>query len=354
MPGKKQAHLEIGIVAVLLVVFSQPMTYAQTRNTDNLIIVTLDGFRWQELFNGADPALGTRDQVTGELSTIDSFYSGSPEARRSRLLPFIWNTIGTHGQLYGNRKYKNFVNCSNPHWFSYPGYSEMFTGHVDQKLRSNAKKVNRNANVLEFIHQQKDFHNKVAVFSTWDVMPFILRTEKTGIKSNHPMDVDCSNEYDDTKTLDAAFAYLKEQQPRVLYISLDETDAYAHRGDYRAYLQAAHNDDARLLELWDWIQTNPVYENRTTLVITTDHGRGANPFGSWKHHGRFSPGSGQIWFAVIGPDTLPVGEMQMPGEYFQKQLAKTLAGFLGLEYTTGVAIGDRIHPMMPGYFFSVR
>ena len=224
----------------------------------------------------------------------------------------------------------------------------MFTGHVDLKVRSNAKKVNRNANVLEFIHQQDDFHNRVAIFSTWDVMPFILRTEKSGIKSNHSMDLNSSTESSDANTFDTAFEYLIEKHPRVLYISLDETDAYAHRGDYRAYLEAAHTDDARLLKLWNWIQTHPTYKDRTTLLITTDHGRGSDPFGSWKHHGRFSPGSGQIWFAVIGPDTLPVGEMQMPDKYFQRQLAKTLAGFLGLNYTAGLPIGDRIHPMMAG------
>jgi hypothetical protein len=32
------------------------VAFAQLR-TDNVIIVTLDGFRWQELFSGADPTM---------------------------------------------------------------------------------------------------------------------------------------------------------------------------------------------------------------------------------------------------------------------------------------------------------
>jgi len=43
-----------------------------------------------------------------------------------------------------------------------------------------------------------------------------------------------------------AVEYLKEKKPRILYLSLGETDDWAHEGKYREYLDAAHRVDSYL------------------------------------------------------------------------------------------------------------
>ena len=53
-------------------------------------------------------------------------------------------------------------------------------------------------------------------------------------------------------------------------------------------------------EIWDFVQSSPHYQDKTTMIITTDHGRGLKR--KWRHHGSKFKHSDQVWFAIIGPD----------------------------------------------------
>jgi hypothetical protein len=105
------------VFAVLQQQLTDPVLQSVQKNTippaGNIFIITIDGFRWQEVFNGADPALISNEKYTPDTATMKMLY-GSPdtEGRRKQLLPFFWNVIA-EGQLYGNRHYDNKVNTSN-------------------------------------------------------------------------------------------------------------------------------------------------------------------------------------------------------------------------------------------------
>lgn len=66
-------------------------------------------------------------------------------------MPFFWGTLAKQGQIYGNRALDNKVDNANPYWFSYPGYSEILTGHVDTLINSNDYPPNPHTNILEFL-----------------------------------------------------------------------------------------------------------------------------------------------------------------------------------------------------------
>ena len=169
--------------AFILSILATSSAYAQEQKTKNVIIITLDGFRWQEVFQGADSAILFNKEYAKDAHTVDSFWSTSSLKRRETLLPFFWNVIGVEGQLYGNRKYNNQVNCANPYWFSYPGYSELLVGFVDKRIRSNHAIENPNTTILDFVNQQPGFENKVAAFATWEVMTSITREENKSYSS---------------------------------------------------------------------------------------------------------------------------------------------------------------------------
>ena len=86
-----------------------------------------------------------------------------------------------------------------------------------------------------------------------------------------------------------AVEYLKEKKPRVLYLSLGETDDWAHGGRYREYLDSAHRVDAYVKALWDLAQSLPEYRANTTLIFLPDHGRGKAPH-KWIGHGQKNSG----------------------------------------------------------------
>lgn len=349
------------IAALFLCGFHINFAEAQAPKTKNIIIITLDGLRWQEVFEGADMRIASNGKYVKQHEKIAHFRNGPEAGRRIALMPFLWNVVASQGQLYGNRELQNKVNCTNHHLISYPGYSEMLVGFKHRKVSSNRKVDNPHATVLEVIGNHRHFKNEVAAFATWDAFPFILRESKSDIYVNAGKDIargqlshreKILNELQqdgharsDSITFQYAMEYLKRNKPRVTFIGFDETDKYGHVGRYDDYLNAAHRADSMIAMLWQWIQSQPEYKGQTTLFITTDHGRG-NGRNNWRTHRLLAAGSRHIWFAVIGPDTPAFGEMRIKSKNYQKQVAKTIAAFLGLDYQNEEPVGDILQTMI--------
>lgn len=335
----------------------------------NLVIITLDGCRWKEIFQGADSIdLFSSKFRTQNLDSLKKYYWADNIAlRRKKLAPFFWNYWVNHGQLYGNRNWGNKVNVKNPYWFSYPGYNEIFTGYPDPRVNSNGFGDDPNINVLEYINKQKGYKNKVAVFCAWNAFYRILNESRShlmiraGIKTLDSIPLEDSSTF---KALEEechwpphgnrglnplvlysrAKQYAEQNHPRVLYIGWATTDTYGHEGKYGAYLDAIHNINLMIKDLWNYLQTDPFYKNNTTIFVTVDHGRGYG--NQWVTHGREAAHSNEIWFAVMGPDTKPLGEINKPEQLYQNQFAKTFAAFLGLNFTNGKSIGNRIKEVL--------
>lgn len=144
----------------------------------------------------------------------------------------------------------------------------------------------------------------------------------------------------DAATFNIAFEYMKINKPRLLFIGLGDTDEFAHAGRYDYYLDAAQHADEWIGQLWNYIQSTPGYADKTTLIITTDHGRGSAAGGNWQHHGSDIPGSDQMWMMLAGPTVKPQGENKEEQQVYQGQLAATIAALLGKEFKPA-------HPVLP-------
>ncbi len=330
---------------------------AEKPQTKYLFVVTLDGMRWQDVFNGADSLLlHNREYVHDTAAYRNLYWDTTPALRRQRLMPFLWSTIASKGQIHGNRKYDNNVNVANGMWFSYPGYNEIFTGQPDDEhIKSNLKIANPNENVLEFLNKQKGFRNKVVAFGSWDAFPAILNEKRSNMLVNsgfenrtegsvsraqvllNKMQHEQPKPWKEDERFDVftwAFAdeYIRAHHPRVCYIGFGDTDEFAHEGHYDLYLDAAHQADLWLAELWQYLQSDAKYQGKTTLLITTDHGRGDKIKKQWRDHNARIEGADQIWCAAMGPDTPAHGELKTPGQLYQKQMAQTMANLLGFTF----------------------
>ncbi|MBS1659943.1 MAG: hypothetical protein JST68_02710, partial [Bacteroidetes bacterium] len=135
--------------------------------------------------------------------------------------------------------------------------------------------------------------------------------------------------------------YMQLHHPSVLLLGFGETDECAHDGRYDLYLQKATDLDRMIADLWYWIQTDPYYKDSTTLLITTDHGRGWKP-NKWTTHGFWAEGSGETWMAVLGADIQAEGEVRGRGQVYQKQIAATIASLLGDPLAPGQPPGQAI------------
>lgn len=338
----------------LLFIFLAVSACAQHK-TENVFVITFDGLRWQELYTGADKSLiGDKKYVDNTEELSELFWKDTPKERRETLMPFFWNTLAKEGQLLGNRTLGSMADCTNNMWFSYPGYNEILTGKADdERINSNAKIQNPNETILEFANKQAGFEGKVAAFGSWDVFPYIINEERSGVPVNAGFEKSTDASLSDREVflnrlqdeipgpwggvrLDAfthhfAMEYVKKHSPKLVYISYGETDDFAHDGEYDHYLKSAKQTDQFIKEVWEYIQSTPQYKDKTTLIITTDHGRGTQPKDTWRSHGTDIKGAGEIWMAAIGPDTPAMGEVKS-GQVYQNQVAATVAELLGLDY----------------------
>jgi len=327
---------------------------AQNAKTENVIIITLDGYRWQEVFGGADEELINNKDYSHDTAELKKkFWVPSAEERRKKLMPFFWNTIANYGQLHGNRNYGSKVNVMNQYWFSYPGYNEIFTGYPDTSVNSNDKNFNKNTTVLEYINTQAKFKNKVAAFTSWDCFDAIFNEPRAKFLVSSGFDsvkiknsnFDLLNDMQmnspqplgdgvrpDHLTYFFAKEYIKQFKPKVLYIGFDETDDWAHGGRYDHYLNMVNITDKWIADLWNMLQSMPEYKDKTTLLITCDHGRGDKVKKEWTSHGKKIEGADQIWFAAIGAGIEATGEVKKDEQLYQAQMAQTIAKLLGLYF----------------------
>jgi hypothetical protein len=327
--------------------------------TENVIVVMLDGMRWQEVFRGADAeliktlgpeALGAPKERAALAEK--NYWRATAEDRRKALMPFLWTTVASEGELFGNRDLGSDSHVTNGLNFSYPGYAETLTGIADPRINSNDNVPNPNVTVFEWLNAKPAFAGKVAAFGAWEVFDGIFNKQRCGFLVNAsyaPLTAIPStpeltlvnelkaetvriwpDEAFDPMPFHTAIEYLKVKKPRLLFLGLGETDDWAHAGSYAEYLNAAHLGDSYLRDLWDLVQSMPEYRDKTTLIVLPDHGRGEGA--KWTSHGEKIPESKETWMAFLGPDTLAGGERKQSGPVTESQIAATIAALLGQDY----------------------
>jgi hypothetical protein len=344
----------------LAVTFATSPAFAQLPahplKTGNVVLVVSDGLRWQEIFTGADPSLMNNEHggIWADPNELKrKFWRDDVEERRKALFPFLWNVIAKQGQIFGNQTKGSVARVTNGMAFSYPGYNEMLTGHPDPKIDRNEFGPNPNVTVFEWLNRMPEFRGRVAVYGTWNVFQDIFNEKRSGLamqtgwnlpakgkltprqelinelyRTTTPLDnEDTYNSFIQVPLLD----YVKTGHPRVLFVGYGETDNWAHQGRYDLVLESAHGFDHFVQQLWETMQAMPEYRDKTTFILTTDHGRGSGLV-EWKEHGVDEKGSENIWIAVMGPDTPARGERENVGPVTQSQLAAAVAALLGKDY----------------------
>lgn len=320
--------------------------------TQYVMLVISDGVRWQEMFGGADASLmGKAGGVSDTASLRRDFWRDTPASRREALFPFLWGTVAAQGQLFGDSASGSQSRITNSMKFSYPGYSETFTGFADPRIDSNNHPPNENTTVFEWLNRDAAFTGRVAAFATWNAFSRIFNAERSGVPvydgwtrgvapSASPRSALLRDLYATTIRLwpDVAFdalmqqsllEYLSTHNPRVLFVGYGETDEFAHSGKYDFYLRSARNMDGYLAQLWARVQRDPRTRDKTTLIVSTDHGRGWGR--EWTDHGKDVAGAEFIWTAVIGPDT-PARGVRANTPVSQAQVAATIAALLGRDW----------------------
>jgi hypothetical protein len=343
---------------------------ARAQPVENVILITLDGVRTEEMFGGLDAmiyksTLGEKDKLE-EQAPFKQFNAATPQARREKLMPFFWTMLmREHGSIAGNASAGaagqgvadgvSQVRLTNTKRFSYPGYAELMLGVAhDAEIDSNDGKFYPHETMLEFLKRGLSLSDaQVAVFGSWEVFHYIPRQREGVLTVNagfEPYDSPTPGmsllsavqqsvappfggaRYDEF-TFQFAMDYLARQKPRLLYMAFDETDDWAHSRRYDLVLRSLARTDERLKALWTWIESDPQYRGKTAVIVTTDHGRGHTPK-DWSGHGEKVEGAQETWMAFIVPGSPLRGEWSTASTIHPSQVAATIARLLGQDFTT--------------------
>ncbi|MBK8146818.1 MAG: phosphoglyceromutase [Acidobacteria bacterium] len=338
------------VLALMLLVFVCPAP-ARTK-TENVIVVTLDGARIQEIFGGLDEQLYKKIYKNAESRlTFKQYSAPNATSRREKLMPFFWTRLmRDFGSIAGNRELGSEVKTTNNLLFSYPGYSEILTGRARDVINSNDRIQNRFPSFLQFLQRKMRLnHDQVALFASWNVFNEIAATDKdafeinagyerfdTGGKALSDAQFETPTPWDSVRhdfyTFRFAMSHLTKHSPRVLYIGLGETDDWAHDENYDRMIDALRRSDNYLKELWEFVGTDPRYKDKTSVIITVDHGRGKTE-NDWDKHGEDVPEARWIWMAFASPDSKLRGEWSKSDTIYQNQVAATVTKLLGFDYS---------------------
>ena len=312
------------LLMTALMMSSAAWGYAQQRR---VVWITIDGLRWQEVFGGADSLLvGNQDFVSDPAATHSRYMRSSEQERRQLLMPFVWNTVSSAGWMAGNRR-----------------------------ITSNKPIPTPNETVLDVVNRDPRYHGQVLCFAGWDCFPAILNAERSGLEVNaaqcHSLSpnptaterlldtlldetiVQFEGERDDAFTFHYALEAMRSRHPQVLYVALCDVDEYAHHGNYDGYLEAIHRVDRFIGQLWEAAQADPFYRDRTTFIVTCDHGRGDNAGNprEWRSHNNRYKHSDETWLLAFGAG-IPARGMLTTGQYYTCQVAPTVAAILNVPF----------------------
>ena len=294
---------------------------AHSRPAFAIVLVTLDGTRWHEVFEGVDAKLAASHGL-----------AASDVVGAAELMPNLHRIIATHGAALGAPGHGAPIRASGPNFVSLPGYAELLSGRTVTNCRDN-QCTNSGARTIvdEFSARSAGSETQAVIFTSW---PDISRVASEHSASVEPAPGNGTFR-PDALTAELALQHLKAHSPEFLFLGLGEPDEFGHQNNYAGYLNALRYADARIGEIDRQLQLLAASGTRTALFVTADHGR-ADGF---VDHGSKFPESARVWLVAAGSALHCTGFIAARNEHRLADLAPTVRAIAGLPRDTNAAAG---------------
>jgi len=280
--------------------------------TRNFVLVVIDGARYSETFGDPNHTYVPRMYELSQNGTIiDSFYNDGYTYTR-RAIPAIWCGAWTEVRdtvdQWGNQTQYTLL----PSFFEY--YRKQQSMPQDSVYY-----------VLKFIQNlwQMSYHPEYGP-SYWPTYH--------------------SQGQDDADVFEKAKFIMETLHPRLMMVYFADVDHAGHTGDWNYYTSTIRKADSLVALLWEEIQTEPFYANRTSMIVTNDHGRHDDQHGGFQGHGCGCEGCRHIMFLALGPDFkqgyVSYNRRTIP------DIVPTMGYMMGFdpEYSTGSSITEIFSP----------
>jgi hypothetical protein len=297
----------IGIIVALSGCYKeQPSNNLKTKN---VILVVMDGARYTETW-GDD---------------------------RHSNIPALANKIAPSGVVL-----TDFRNLGTT--LTLPGQAGMLSGRNSTISNDGTESPEYPTIFQEWLDQSGNPSQFAQIISSKDKLSALASCQLLSWKLKKKPLTDCgidgkgagSGYREDEVTLEVAMDKLTNERPNLVLISFKQPDEIAHAADWPGYLQKIREVDDKIVQIWDFINSDPYYKGTTTLIITNDHGRhsGTND-GDFVNHGDQCEGCTHLMFFAAGPDFRSGYVSSVPRD--QRDIAATVAYLLGftMPYSEG-------------------
>ena len=268
--------------------------------TENVIIILIDGPRYSETWG--DPThqyIKGLDAMSHEGIVLTEFYNDGVTATMN-------------------------------------GHDAITTG-VYEDIDNTGAEVPTNPSLFQlYLEKTKSAAADAWIISSKDKLQTLSDCKQTSYKGKYIPRTDCGTKglaseiRDDSITYKNAVATLTAQHPHLAFISFKEPDIAGHAANWPGYLSGLKQSDHYAYALWQVIQNDPQYKDKTTVFITNDHGRNldgaVNGFAS---HGDTCLGCRHIMLLAAGPDFKK--DAVITGHYGLTDINATAAELLGIK-----------------------
>ena len=275
--------------------------------TKNVIVVIMDGARYSETWGDSTyahiPNMGIN--LANESVVISNFYNNG-----------VTNTV--------------------------PGHTAITTSFY-QEITNDGTQTPDNPSLFQYWVKEIDQDPTNAwVITSKDKLQVLANCEDEDYKGKFIPSNNCgvdgggvgSGYRNDSLTFNVVKSVIEDHHPNLMLINFKEPDASGHTGNWENYLAGIESVDNYIYELWNIIQSDEIYKDKTTLIVTNDHGRHLDGVSNgFKSHGDDCEGCRHIMFFAIGPD-FKAGETS-DSSAEQVDIPKTVAELLGFDFPGG-------------------
>ncbi|MFK7783518.1 MAG: alkaline phosphatase family protein, partial [Crocinitomicaceae bacterium] len=250
----------------------------QVFETENVVIIVVDGARYSECWG---------DPTHANIPNLDSLKS------KGVFFP-------------------NFL-CEG-RTRTVPGHTALLTG-VYEDIDNYGLEIPKNPTIFQYWAEETEASST----DTWliaskDKLHVLGNCERSDWKDRFLPETHCgvngvglqSGYQNDSATVEQGLEILEMHHPKLVLINLREPDYSGHGGNWNEYLTGLQKSDAYVKEIMEFINNDPVYAGKTSVFITSDHGRHldgvADGFAS---HGDNCEGCQHNGMLAIGPDFTP-------------------------------------------------
>jgi Metalloenzyme superfamily len=298
-----------------------------------VVIVTIDGVRWHEVFDGVDPALAEAHGLP------PSGVVGAAE-----LTPNLHRIVATHGAALGAPGHGAPINASGPNFVSLPGYAELLSGRRVTDCKDNlCRGSGRRTLFDDFAANAARGGSGAVAFTSWPDIAKVA-SERGPLSEPAPRP---DTFRPDALTADLAILHLRARTPKFMFLGLGEPDEYGHANDYAGYLRSLRYADQRIGEIDQILQELAARGTRTALFVTADHGRAD----SFVNHGAQFPESARVWLIAAGSAVHATGYVAAPTPRSLADLAPTVRQITGLPRDANAAAGAPLDELLHASLF---